>query len=127
MSDAARLRDNSVQVEAMRRATTGKRRPVYVIEAMQAGRLANPIGEATRQRMSAAAKARGCQISPEGRARIVAATQAKGRFRDHQKAQMAAMRDAGASLKQIGLAFDIRAESSVYATIKAWRERQAAA
>lgn len=82
MSEAAKMRDHSVQVEAMRKASTGKRRPQHVIDAMLAGKLATVCTDETRAKMSASAKARGSNITPEHQERLRLISIAKGKFSD---------------------------------------------
>lgn len=125
MSDAAKLRDHSIQVQAMKEKTTGVKRPQYVLDAMLAARRAKPINAEGRMRMSESAKARGSNITPEHQARLVAMCIARGRFSDAQKREMSEMRYAGKTLKQIGAEFGISAETSVHANIKKWRAKQA--
>lgn len=127
MSAAAKKRDNTAQVLSMAQACRGKKRPQYVIDAMQAGRRAAPLTDQSRQRMSESAKARGSSITPEHKARLIQMTKARARFTAEQQGQMAAMRADGSTLREIGLAFGIAAESSVHMNIKRWRDQQAAA
>lgn len=123
MSKAAKLRDHTVQIAAMKKAAQGKKRPAHVIEAMKFGRAAKGISEETKAKMSASAKARGCTMSAEGLARVVAGKRAIRKFSDAQQEQMSQMRESGAKLKEIGLAFGIAGETTVHANIKAWRIR----
>lgn len=123
MSRAAKLRDHSVQVAAMANATKGRKRPAHVIEAMQLGRKAKGLSDESRERMSASAKARGCTMSADGLARAIAGKRAKRKLSDDQQGEMSAMRERGATLKEIGDAFGITAETTVHANIKAWRAR----
>ena len=118
MSDAAKKRDNSLQVKAMQAATTGVKRPQYVIDAMQAARKANPISAEGRARMSASAKARGSNITPEHQILLRSLAIARARFSAEQMADMAGLKDAGWTLKKIGEKFGITAESSVSLLVK---------
>lgn len=113
MSEAAKKRDNSLQVQRMADATRGKKRPQYVIDAMQAGRKANLLSEETRAQMSASAKARGCTSSPEHLERLRQMAMARARFNIDQMREMAAMKASGLTLKQIGAKFGVAAESTI--------------
>ena len=113
MSEAAKKRDNSIQVARMAEATRGKKRPQYVIDAMQAGRKAKPIGNDTRARMSASAKARGCTSSPEHLEVLRLMAIARAKFTIDQMKEMAALKDSGLTLMQIGERFGVPALSTV--------------
>lgn len=102
MSKAAKARDHSVQVAAMAAASKGKRRPEYVIEAMQAGRRANPIGIAGRLKMSISATAR-------------------SRYSQEDRKRMSEMRDAGKTWRDIGIAFGV-GHGPVMAYVRQWKE-----
>lgn len=122
MSDAAKRRDNSLQVVAMANATRGKKRPQHVIDAMLAGKMAKPITESTRRRMSESAKARGNTITPHAMERLREISRARSLFSDEQRAQMSAMRHDGKTLGEIGEHFGITALSSVHRNIRVWRD-----
>lgn len=103
MSKAAKARDNSVQVLAMTAATKGKKRPQYVIDAMQAGRLAKPISDAVRLQMSHSAVAR-------------------SRYSQDDRRRMSEMRDAGETWRAIGAAFGV-GHGPVMIYVQQWRDR----
>jgi group I intron endonuclease len=87
MSAAAKLRDHSVQVAAMAKATRGKKRPQYVLDAMLAGLLAKGVTPETKAKMSASAVARGPYTHDQGKA-------------------MAVMFDAGSSYRAVARHFE---------------------
>lgn len=102
MSEAARRRDHSIQIEAMRKATTGKKRPQHVIDAMQAGRKAKGLSDATRKKMSASAVAR-------------------SRYSADDRRKMAEMHDNGMSYAKIAELVGVD-PGSVYRYVTRWRK-----
>lgn len=102
MSEAAKRRDNSVQVARMAEATRGKKRPQYVIEAMQAGRKANPITSKTRDLMAKSARAR-------------------SRYSDADRAEMARLRDSGVTLREIARRFGTTSHAAIAIYIRDWK------
>lgn len=101
MSEAAKRRDNSAQVKAMAEATRGKKRPQHVVQAMQAGRKANPLSEASRAKMASAARAR-------------------SRYTEIDRLQMVILSMEGNSLRAIGAMFGA-AHQNVSKYIRDWR------
>jgi len=102
MSQAAKKRDHSAQVKAMAAATTGKKRPQYVIDAMQAGRRNKALSCESRQRMSLAATAR-------------------SRYSSDDRRRMSEMRDSGASWRAIADSFGVTGHAAVMVYVKRWR------
>lgn len=115
MSEAAKRRDNSVQVQRMREAIKGRKRPQSEIDRIQATRRATytHVSAETRAKMAESARARGCTSSPEHLERLRQMAIARARFTIDQMKEMAAMKDAGATLKQIGQRYGVAAESTV--------------
>lgn len=105
MSRAAKARDNSAQVVAMAAATRGKRRPKYVIDAMQAGRLSKPLSDAARMQMSRSAIAR-------------------SRYGQDDRRRMSEMRDGGKTWREIGAAFGV-GHGPVMLYVQQWRAANA--
>lgn len=102
MSEAAKKRDHSVQVARMAEASRGKKRPQYVIDAMQAGRKAKPIGEQTRQLMAKAARAR-------------------SRYSDADREEMARLRGEGITLREIARRFGTTSHAAIAIYIQDWK------
>lgn len=105
MSEAAKRRDNSKQVAAMAAATRGKKRPQYVINAMQSGRKLKPLSDESRTRMSASAVAR-------------------SRYSQEDRAEMVRMKSEGMSLRAIGKHFGVP-HQCVNSYIKRWLNEHA--
>lgn len=102
MSEAAKRRDNSIQVAIMAEATRGKKRPQYVIDAMQAGRKANPITVETRSQMAKSARAR-------------------SRYSDADREEMARLRDSGIGLREIARRFNTTSHAAIAIYIRDWK------
>lgn len=102
MSEAAKKRDHSVQVARMAEATRGKKRPQYVIDAMQAGRKANPVTLATREQMARSARAR-------------------SRYSDKDREEMARLRDDGVGLREIARRFNTTSHAAIAIYIRDWK------
>lgn len=113
MSEAAKKRDNSAQLAAMR-ANYRKRTPEETAKIWVTRRLnAKPLSQETRDRMSASAKARGSNITPGHQELLRSMAIARARFTPAQMNEMRAMKDAGATLKQIGAKYGVMAQSTV--------------
>lgn len=102
MSEAAKRRDNSIQVAAMAEATRGKKRPQHVLDAMRAGLLAKGVTPETRAKMSASAVARGS-------------------YSYERAAVMASMHDSGSSYRAIARHFEMSNHASVKDQIERYR------
>lgn len=102
MSEAAKRRDNSIQVVAMAEASRGKKRPQHVLDAMRAGLLAKGVTPETRAKMSASAVARGS-------------------YSYERAAVMAGMHDAGSSYRAIAKHFEMSNHASVKDQIERYR------
>lgn len=100
MSEAAKKRDHSIQVSAMARATAGKRRPQYVIDAMQEGRKNKPLNKESKAKMSASAVSR-------------------SRYSDSDRAAMVKFKSEGKTLREIGRLFGVP-HQCVHSYIKRW-------
>lgn len=102
MSDAAKRRDNSAQVAAMAEASRGKKRPQYVIDAMQAGRKAKPITDETRDLMAKSARAR-------------------SRYSDADRERMSQLQDEGVGLREIARRFGTTSHAAIAIYIRDWK------
>lgn len=104
MSQAAKRRDNSLQVEAMRRASTGKKRPAHVIEAIRKAKTGTKPSAETRARMSLSARNRP-ERGPEWRERMSQIAKAKTRYSQEDRREMARLKAEGMTLREIGERF----------------------
>jgi group I intron endonuclease len=91
MSAAAKLRDNSQQVEAMRAATTGRKRPKAELTKTWDTRRANGNDRPTE----------------DARKKMAKSAIARGRYTEIDKLQMVIMRKDGMTLRDIGAAFGV--------------------
>lgn len=104
MSDAAKLRDNSVQVAAMAAANRGKKRPYYIRALLdQTGRVA----------------------SAETRAKQSKSAIARSRYSQEQRAEMARRIDAGEGIRAVARAFGV-GHGPLAKYVAQWREANAA-
>lgn len=106
MSEAAKNRDHSAQVAAMAAATRGKKRPQYVIDAMQAGRRAKPLSNESRKQMAKSATAR-------------------SRYSQIDRMQMVVMRMEGVPLREIARRFGTTSHAAIAKYIKDWQNERA--
>jgi group I intron endonuclease len=104
MSEAAKRRDNSLQVEAMRRASTGKKRPPHVVEAIRRAKTGTTVSDETRAKMSLSARNRP-ERGPEWRERMSQISKAKTRYSQDDRREMARMKAEGMTLREIGERF----------------------
>lgn len=105
MSEAAKRRDNSVQIKAMAAATRGISRPPHVIEAIRRAHTNKKVSDETRKKMSASAVRR-------------------SRYSQADRQRMSEMLEAGATWRAVSEHFGVgTAAIGVY--VKRWRAEHA--
>lgn len=103
MSDAAKKRDNSLQVARMREAVTGRKRPKSEIDKIWETRRANakPLTDEARERMAKSARNR-------------------SRYSDLDRQEMARLRNSGVGLREIARRFGTTSHAAIAIYIRDW-------
>lgn len=104
MSEAAKRRDHSAQVQAMAARNRGQKRPEHVLQAMREGKKNSPITQKTREQMAVSARNR-------------------SRYDDAARAGMAAMRDQGRTWRDIAKSYGLTGHAAVMVYVKEWKAR----